>query len=273
MKNNSIPLSKKLCFVLCTLIIPTCIIIGMAIADSQKSPAGSAETLKGLSCLEKMEKNDPAVAEEFHRTRTKEYLESEQTKLEREKLIDDINNDRVDVFSLFKDYAILGDSRAHGFSYFKFLSYSRVLADGGDTIRNVRTHMDKLKNLAPTYIYLCYGLNDAGIGYWKTPEEYADEVLQIINELREALPDAKIYYNSIIWISDGAASYAPWAQIYDYSSECRKMCEENGIYYIDNDEICMQLKPNKWWSGDGVHVCKPFYKLWAKNLYLATLED
>lgn len=264
---------KRISFAICTLAIPLCIVTAMAIAGISRRSAPSPEILTGLEYLDAAEKSDPAVAEEFRRTRTKEYRESEKRRLEKEKLIDDIRHDRVDVFTLFKDYAILGDSRAYGFGYFKFLSFSRVLAGGGDTIRTVKDRMNRLKNLDPSYIYLCYGLNDAGIGFWKTPEAYADEVLEVIKELHEALPNAKIYYNSIIWISDGAATYAPWAQIYDYSSACRKMCEENGIPYIDNDEICKVLKKNKWWSSDGVHVVEPFYKLWGKNLYLATLED
>lgn len=264
---------KRILFAICAFILPLCTVAAMAVAGVQRNPAASPETLAGLDYLKTAEQSDPAVADEYRRTRTKEYLESEQRRLEKEKLIDDIRNDRVDVFSLFKDYAILGDSRAYGFGYFKLLSFSRVIAGGGDTIRTVKDRMNRLKNLDPTYIYLCYGLNDAGIGFWKTPEAYAAEVLEVIQELQETFPDARIYFNSIIWISDGAATYAPWAQIYDYNKACRAMCEANGIPYIDNDEICKVLKKNKWWSSDGVHVVEPFYKLWGKNLYLATLED
>ena len=64
-----------------------------------------------------------------------------------------------------------------------------------------------------------------------------------------------------------------WAQIYDFSDACRTMCQENGIKYVDNDEICLRLKEERWWSGDGIHLSKPFYSLWAKNLYLAILEE
>ena len=50
------------------------------------------------------------------------------------------------------------------------------------------------------------------------------------------------------------------------------MCTDNNIRYIDNEAICAKLKEEKMWSGDGIHLSKSFYKLWAQNLYLATLE-
>ena len=258
---------------ICGILISAAMFSAIEFISMTDEPDISSDCQAGLNYLSTAEKADSSVAEDFFRDKIKDRLALKKSNSEREALINDIKNHNVDVFPLFKDYLILGDSRALGFSYFKFLSYSRVFAGGGDTILKVREHMDKIKILAPTYIYLCYGLNDAGIGIWKTPEDYANDVLSVINELRQALPDSKIYYNSIIWISDGAASYAPWAQIYDYSAACRVMCEQNGIHYIDNDEICKLLRENKWWSGDGIHLCEPFYKFWAENLYLAILED
>ena len=64
-----------------------------------------------------------------------------------------------------------------------------------------------------------------------------------------------------------------WGQIYDFSEACRSMCLENGIKYVDNDEICLLLKEQNMWAGDGIHLSKSFYKFWAQNLYLAALEE
>ena len=235
---------------------------------------GSSESANGLNYLTQAEAFDPSEADEFYRAKIKRISAIEQSNEERKRLIDDIRNDRTDVFSHFKDCLILGDSRALGFSYYKFLNYSQVMAGGGDTILKVREQMDSIVNLNPAYIFLCYGVNDAGRTLWKTGDEYSKDVLAVINELQQALPDTKIYYSSIIWISDGAAKkFPPWTKIYEYSDACRVMCEENGIRFIDNTEICAQLKENNMWSGDGVHLSQPFYKLWGQNLLLATLEE
>lgn len=259
---------------MCGLLILLISLTAVTISSRKNPSSASPELSEGLDYLASAESRDPLAADTFYREMQKERMSALKNTQEKEALIEDIKNERIDIYSLFKDYVILGDSRAYGFSHFQFLDHSRVLAGGGDTIRNVRDHMNRIKNLDPSYIYLCYGINDAGIGIWKTPEDYAAEVLTVINELREALPDAEILYSSIIWISDTAeANYPKWGQIYDFSEACRSMCLENGIKYVDNDEICLLLKEQNMWAGDGIHLSKSFYKFWAQNLYLAALEE
>lgn len=273
MKQTAMKWMNHSACLVCGLVILLISLAAITSGYRNHSPAVSTRVSEGLHYLAVAESADPLAADTFYREKQKERMNALKNSQEKQALIEGLKNDETDVFPLFKDYVILGDSRAYGFSHFHFLEYSRVLAGGGDTILTVREHMDKIKNLNPSYIYLCYGINDAGIGIWKTPQSYAAEVLTVINELREALPDAEIIYSSIIWISDGAAMNPMWAQIYDFSDACRTMCQENGIKYVDNDEICLRLKEERWWSGDGIHLSKPFYSLWAKNLYLAILEE
>lgn len=259
--------------IISALLITLASLIAVIIISNRTFSSASSDLSGGLNYLDADEKSDPTTADEFFHEKKTQRLNTGLSKKELEALKDDVANDRVDVFSLFKDYVILGDSRVLGFSHYKFLSHSCILAGGGDTIQSVRERMNSIKKRNPTYIFICYGLNDAGRKNSKSPEDYADEVLGIIHELNDAFPDAFIYYSSTIWISDQVAiNYPPWAKIYDYNISCKKMCEENGIRFIDNDLICMQLKEKKLWSGDGIHLNKSFYKLWAKNLYLATLE-
>lgn len=111
-----------------------------------------------------------------------------RSRQERDALVAKITSGELDIWSMFDSYVILGDSRAVGFYYFDFLEKSRVLADGGNTIRDVAAHMDDIRALQPDYVYLCYGLNDISIGYWDTKEEYVAELLQVVADLKEALP-------------------------------------------------------------------------------------
>lgn len=266
-------LRKNSVCIISAFLILIASLITIALLSNHHFFSASSDTSDGLRYLTASEKADPSTADNFLREKKKSLAATGYTTKEIAAIKDDILNDRSDVFSLFKDYVILGDSRALGFSHYKYLDYSRVLAGGGDTILKVRERMDKIKNLDPSYIYLCYGVNDAGRNIGETPEGYADEVLAVIQELEKALPDAKIYYSSIIWISDQAAiNFPPWAKIYDYNVTCKTMCTDNNIRYIDNEAICAKLKEEKMWSGDGIHLSKSFYKLWAQNLYLATLE-
>ena len=47
-----------------------------------------------------------------------------------------------------------------------------------------------MKALNPKAVFLCFGLNDVGIGLWPTGEEYAAECDKQIAALQAELPDA-----------------------------------------------------------------------------------
>lgn len=172
---------------------------------------------------------------------------------------------------MFDSYVILGDSRAVGFYYFDFLEKSRVLADGGNTIRDVAAHMDDIRALQPDYVYLCYGLNDISIGYWDTKEEYVAELLQVVADLKEALPGVTVVVSSILPAQDPAfEKSSKWRNIPEWSEAVGAACAENGIPFADNTEICQTYAD--LWQPDGIHVRPEFYPYWAANLILAGLD-
>ena len=104
------------------------------------------------------------------------------------------------MWSSFENAAVLGDSRAVGFSFHEFLPEDRVMAQGGGKITDLPQYYDQLKALNPKAVFLCFGLNDVGIGLWPTGEEYAAECDKQIAALQAELPDATIYLLSLIHI-------------------------------------------------------------------------
>lgn len=180
-------------------------------------------------------------------------------------------DEETDIWAEFDSFVILGDSRAVGFYYFDFLDHSRVLAGGGDTIRNVEPHMDEILALQPEYIFLCYGLNDVSIGYWDTPEEYAAEMAEVIGMLHEKLPDATVVVSSILPARDPAFERSSrWYQIPDFSAAVGEICPENDAIYVDNNEIVETYAD--YWQPDGIHVRPEFYPYWARNLIVGIVE-
>ena len=148
----------------------------------------------------------------------------------------------------------------------------RVLAAGGDTIRNITDNIEALKNLNPGNIILCYGLNDISIGYWNTVEEYLAEMDQMIALLHENLPNAVVYVNSIIPAIDPAFSRAPiWRNIPDWNVEIKKHCEENNIPYIDLTDT-LAAHPGLY-NEDGIHVPREFYQYWAIDIVTEVNEN
>lgn len=225
------------------------------------------ETRDGIAYLEKLEAKNPAKIDETLAAIRKKKLE-----VERDLILQKLLTDENDVWSMFHDYVILGDSRAVGFYYYDFLERSRVLADGGDTIRNIEPHLEEIKALNPSYIFLCYGLNDVSIGYWDTPEEYTEEFMQLCAMLKKEIPNVKIIVSSILPARDPAFELSSlWREIPTFSEALGKACEENDILFVDNSQTAEDQAD--LWDPDGIHVRKEFYSYWARNLIVAVIED
>lgn len=219
---------------------------------------------------ERLRQEELARMEEEERLRAEEE-ERQRKEAERQEYIRQLMSGEIDVWSQFEDFVVLGDSRAVGFYYYDFLDHSRVLADGGNTIRNAQWQMSEIVALNPKQIFLCYGINDVSIGFWNTPEEYAAEMRTLLETLQEKLPDAVIVVSSILPARDPAFELtSKWYQIPDYSAAVAEVCAEMGVCFADNTEISETYA--NLWQPDGIHLCPDFYPHWARNLILSMQE-
>lgn len=225
------------------------------------------EISTGIAYLESLERKDPAVVQNIRKA-----IRAEQIAEQREELLTKLESGEIDPFSLFKDYVVMGDSRAVGYWYRDYLDKGRVLADGGHTIRNISEQMETLVSLNPATIYLCYGLNDISIGYWDTVESYISEYISLVKQIQERLPDAAVVVSSILPAKDPAFERSSkWRNIPDWSKELEKACKENGILFANCDSLA-EDHPNLW-DPDGIHFRKEFYPYWASRLVVATLME
>ena len=132
-------------------------------------------------------------------------------------------------------------------------------------------YLDTIKSLNPSYIFLCYGLNDVSIGYWDTPEEYTAEFVQVMDSLAKAAPKAQIYISSILIARDPAFETSEkWRRIPEFNDALKAMAEEHHYNYVDNTDLCEQYAD--LWDEDGIHVKKEFYPYWGANL-IAEVDD
>ena len=251
----------------------TALMVLTAVAFGHTSAPKASASAEGAAFLTQAAQKDPAVVESVLHER---YVRA----LELQALSDDPDADAEGEFSLkeiwskFQDFVLLGDSRAVGFYYYKFLDKSNVFAEGGNTIRDIPKSLDTIKSLQPSTIYLCYGLNDTGIGYWNSGEEYAAEMKTRLEQLHEAAPNAVIVVNSILPATEAAYNRSPrWRKIPEFSEAVKTLCETvDYTVFVDNDALCaahMEL----WDPDDGVHLQKAFYPYWARNMIIAMAKD
>lgn len=253
-------------------------IIYISVSDPQ-----AEQVQEGIAYLESLEERGSEEQLSSHTTQNTELSDVEEPtepsettdpsglSAEQLALIEQIENDEVDVWSLFHDYVILGDSRAVGFWYFDFLPEDHCLTGGGDTIRNVGMNMDGIMERQPKYIFLCYGLNDTSIGYWKTSDVYVEEMMEVIADLQDRLPGVTVVVSSILPARDPAFERSSkWYNIPEYSAAVEAACQEAGVIFVNNDEICEEYA--HWWQPDGIHVRPEFYPYWAKNLIIGIIK-
>jgi len=246
------------------LIAAICIFF---IGGQEKKAAAVDQTAAGIAYLEILEKKDPEEVE-----RVREEIYDRKIDAQREQLVQQLVSGDKDPFTMFKDYCIMGDSRAVGFWYHKYLDKGRCIADGGHTIRDITANMEKLVEMAPDTVYLCYGLNDSSIGYWDSADAYVGEYMQIIRTIRERLPDTTVVVSSILPARDPAFQRSSkWRNIPQWSEALEKACEQNGILFANCDSLYDDY-PNLW-DPDGIHFRKEFYPYWASCLLVATLME
>ena len=178
----------------------------------------------------------------------------------------------AEIWSQFRDYVVLGDSRAVGFSFYGFLQEERVIADGGYTIRSALEALDTIRALAPSYIYVVYGLNDTGEGIWDDAGPYGEECAEMIRQLQAAAPGAKVVVSSTLPVTESALEDNPvWRKIPSFSAAMKDACAQTGAVYVDNTKLAEKYM-DELWDDDGVHLQREFYPIWAKNLIKGSLS-
>ncbi len=264
------PAPRRLSFVVPAAVAALAVVIlliSLLPERGGKSAVPSISCAEGLAFLQQLESRAPSeIDAELKAIRQAELEEMKQ------QWLGQMLRGEISVWEQFQDYALLGDSRAYGFSFYGFLPKERVLAGSGDTILAVEDHLEELEDLNPAMIFLCYGINDVGIGYWPEPSDYVDKISETLALLKKTLPGAKVYLSSILTAYDPAFARGPaWRRIPDYNDAVRAYCAENGVPYIDMTALCEENQ--SLYQDDGVHLQKEFYPLWAVQMISEVYSD
>lgn len=239
-------------------------IVLMLSSCSKARETNQADLSEGIAFLESQENKDPASVDAAIQAIAQQRLDAQ-----REELMQQLISGEKDVWGMFKDAVILGDSRAVGFSYYGFLSDEQVFATSGERITQVPEHYDEIRAANPSYIYLCYGLND--IIFWDGAEDYAEGYAKVVQELQDEFPNATIIVSSIISIFDPAfEKESDWYELPDYSAAVEQFCSNSGIAFANTDALC--TAHSDLWQPDGIHLMPDFYPYWGSNLIMAMLE-
>lgn len=179
--------------------------------------------------------------------------------------------------SWFDDALFIGDSHTEGFHDYAHLDNATFFYQRGLSVWTVmqkavvngtQTIPQALKQQQFGKIYILLGINEIGNG---TTESFAEQYAAVVDQLRELQPDALIYIQSIFHTSQrkSASSVYNNDTINERNEAISHIADDEHVFFIDNnpafDDETGSL--TKEYSGDGVHVKAPYYKLWLENLY------
>lgn len=248
-KNNIIKLRY-----ICILVVVFIITIGYKIIKNSTTDA--KEILKiqeGISALKTLEnKNISSIENNINKVR--EEL-SRESKREDKVAV----KDEVDINVIFKNTVFMGDSISEALSEYEMLQNSSVVATKGRDVIKAKQDINTVVNLNPQNIIMLYGMNDLLL--FKDTESFIKHYEELIKEIKDKLPNVKIYINSIFPVRSEVSNKEPSYENYDdFNAGLQDMCGRLSINFIDTAYLVKEN--NELYEQDGIHLIPKFYPKW-----------
>lgn len=192
-------------------------------------------------------------------------LESINISSIKDKMNEDNNNNEVenkkngskDFNKVFEDSVIMGDSRGEGLTEYEILSPSSVVAYKGRTTIKAKDDISSVVDLAPSKIFMTYGMNDLEL--FSNSQEFIKNYEALIKSVKAKLPNSKIYVTSIIPTNNSAINKHPkFKNVYSFNDGIKGMCKNLNVEFID---VGGSMNSDKnLYEPDGIHFKPEFYK-------------
>lgn len=163
----------------------------------------------------------------------------------------------------------IGDSITEGISFFDFTYDSNVIAEKGFTVKKALKSLNRLEKINADKIFIQLGLND--LLYGISSEEYKEDYIILIQNVKQRKPGAKIYVQAIFPVSYNIEQKRPMlsnARIDDFNNAIESMAKEQGVTFLNvsllfkGDNNCM----NEQYTSDGIHLKYDSYVKWLDFL-------
>ena len=162
----------------------------------------------------------------------------------------------------FAGAVVLGDSVAEGFEEYDILNASSVAAEIGVHLDELDGQIEKVKELSPGILFLYLGMNDVTATNGDV-DRFVSEYKEVLTRIREEVPDAHIFVNSIFPVPKKALEKEPLLEkIPEYNDALKELCDSQTVAFIDNTD----LVSDEYYEEDGIHFKAAFYPVWAEHM-------
>ncbi|MBK3497348.1 hypothetical protein JFL43_21505 [Viridibacillus sp. YIM B01967] len=163
--------------------------------------------------------------------------------------------------SIFKTSVFLGDSITDGLHDLDVLDQENVVSGIGKSIGDAQKNIEQVANQKPKNIFILLGLCNLS----ETKESAVTQYSQLIQKIKEKLPDTKINILSITPVtSERTQKEERYKNINDFNEGFKMLAKKEQVNFIDLSPI---FKNNTdLHVKDGIHFKPEFYPIWLEYL-------
>ena len=168
----------------------------------------------------------------------------------------------MNIYSSPTDVVFVGDSLTDRVKWNELFPNLQTKNRGisSDTTGGVLARLDSVVQTEPKKIFIMIGIND--IGQEKPIQDAIYNYENIISSLKESLPKAEIYVQSVLPVSGSKKEFNE--SVVKYNELLREVAEEQEVMYIDlwSEFVDEDGVLREEYSFDGVHLTANGYKQW-----------
>lgn len=176
-----------------------------------------------------------------------------------------------DFRSMYSDTVFMGDSITENLSFNEIVDEYNVIAYMGDTVRKAMDHIPTLEGIQPQNLILLYGMNDVILfeetAEWNSIERFKEDYKALIQEIKNRLPNTKIYVQSPLPVTYKATETNPRLtneNLTRFREAVMQICGEIGVTYVDISHLARE--DSGLHEVDGIHLKREFYDKWLGYL-------
>ena len=160
----------------------------------------------------------------------------------------------------------LGDSLTDYCNWEELFQNSKIINRGinGDKIQGVISRLDSIIDTKPSKLFLLIGIND--IDEEKPVSEIISAYTELVNKLKESLPETKIYLQSLLPTDN--RERLKNNKIVQLNQQIAALSKDSNLTYIDlfTPFISEKDKLNPIYTFDGLHLNGAGYLVWKKEI-------
>ena len=174
-------------------------------------------------------------------------------------------NNCISKLDMEVDVVFFGDSETAGGDWQRAFPEVKSINLGyiGEDVKGMLRRVEAIKAVNPKKVFMMAGINGL---QQQTMEEFAYWYAALVDEIQNAVPNAKLYIESVLPVTS-YSNYCDNAKIIEANVIVRKIANERDLTYVDlYGQYAIDGALPDAMSYDGLHLTEDAYVIWYEAL-------